>query len=276
MQLPRVMLGGAIIAGRAALRGGAGLVQLAVPEPLAVAALAALESATGHALPVDRDGNLIPSACAGVLDGALDRADAVAVGPALGGGCAVEQVVMRIIVRARAGVVVDADALNALARTPQFDRDIRDSKIVMTPHPGEYARLAVALELTPATAVDPAERGAAADALARRVGCVVVLKGARTIVSDGIQRWSAHAGNAALATGGTGDALAGLCASFIAQFMRGEHSLSLFDCARLGVAVHGLAARRWSARWGEAGLLAQELCEEIPFVLAELRASCAR
>lgn len=271
MQLPKVMLGGAVLAARAALRGGAGLVQLALPEPLTIAGLAALESATGHALPVDDEGNLDPSGCAEVIDRALEGADAVAIGPALGGGFPVEQVVLRTIAHSRAPIVVDADALNALARTPGFDREIGSAPLVLTPHPGEYARLAAALHLSPATISTDEERCLGADALARRLGCVVVLKGSRTAVSDGVHHWSAHAGTAALATGGSGDALAGLCASFLAQFARGPSCRSVFDCARLAVAVHGLAARAWSSKHGDAGLLAGELCEEIPGVLASLR-----
>ena len=271
MQVPRVMLGGAVIAARSALRGGAGLVQLAVPEPLMVSALAALESATGQALPVDGTGELDPSGCAAVLDEASNGASSIVIGPALGGGDAVEQVVIRLVSHSQVPLVVDADALNALARISGFDREIGRAPVIMTPHPGEYARLAAALHLDPPSALDDDTRVAGAQALARRLGCIVVLKGARTVVSDGVREWSAHAGTAALATGGSGDALAGLCASFIAQFSRSPHNLALFDCARLAVAVHGLAARAWSARVGVAGMLASELCEEIPGVMTSLR-----
>lgn len=271
MQLPRVMLGGAVIAARSALRGGAGLVQLAVPEPLIATALAALESATGQALPVDGTGDLDPSGCAAVLDEAAEGASAIVIGPALGGGEAIEQVVIRLVSHAQAPLVVDADALNALSRVRGFDRELGRAPVIMTPHPGEYARLAASLHLDPATALDDETRAAGARALARRLGCIVVLKGARTVVSDGVRNWSAHAGTAALATGGSGDALAGLCGSFIAQFSHAPNNLAIFDCARLAVAVHGLASRAWSARVGDAGMLASELCEEIPGVLASLR-----
>ncbi len=265
------MLGGALIAARSALRAGAGLVQLAVPEPLALAALSALESATGRALPVDTDGHLDPSGCAAVLDEALADAHALAIGPALGGGAAVEQVVVRTLANARMPIVIDADALNALARTAQFDRDIGAAGLILTPHPGEYARLAAALHIEPAAADDDASREMGARSLAQRLGCIAIVKGPRTAVSDGIHTWSARAGTAALATGGAGDALAGIVASFVAQFHARGPGLSLFDCARLGVAVHGLAARRWSGVHGDAGLLASEICEMIPDTLAALR-----
>lgn len=269
--LPRVMLGGPVIAARAALRTGCGLAQLALPEPLVIGALAALESATAHALPVDSHGSLAPSGCAEVLDPILEQCDAVVVGPALGGGDAIDQIVVRLLSHATCPLIIDADALNALARTSDFPRDIRGGEVILTPHPGEYERLARALALDPLLGGDESRRRAAADVLAQRVGCVVVLKGARTIVSDGVHHWSAHAGTPALATGGSGDALAGVIASVVAQFHRPPCAMSLFDCARLGVAIHGLAARAWSSRVGDAGLLACELCEEIPAVLTALR-----
>ncbi|MSQ90254.1 MAG: NAD(P)H-hydrate dehydratase [Phycisphaerales bacterium] len=271
VRLPRVMLGGPVIAARAALRTGCGLAELAVPEPLATAALAALHSATALALPVDDAGSLKPSECAELLDPVLDRVQSVIIGPALGEGFAVEQVVVRLLNHVRTPMIIDADGLNALARLPDFPRDIQDGGVILTPHPGEYRRLAQSLGLDDIDPTDPTRRGDAADALARRVGCVVVLKGDRTVVSDGIHRWSARAGNAALATGGSGDALAGVIGSLAAQFSGRSHHLSLFDCARLGVAIHGLAAQSWRRRAGDAGLLVDELCDEIPAVLAALR-----
>ena len=270
-KLPRVMLGGPVIAARAALRTGCGLAELAVPEPLAASALVALESATAHALPVDSHGALLPCECAELLDPILNRVQSVVLGPALGDGFAIDQIVVRMLSHVRGPLIIDADGLNALSRLTDFPRDIRDASVILTPHPGEYQRLAESLDLDPTAATDEARRGAAAAALAGRIGCVVVLKGARTVVSDGVHQWSARAGNAALATGGTGDALAGIIGSIAAQFVRPPHCMSLFDCARFGVAIHGLAARSWSARLGEAGLLATELCDEIPIVLDDLR-----
>lgn len=271
VKLPRVMLGGPVIAARAALRTGCGLAELAVPEPLAALVLVALESATAHALAVDLQGELLPSLCAELLDPIIARAQSVVLGPALGDGFAVDQIVVRLLSHVQVPLIIDADALNALSRLRHFPLEMRDASVILTPHPGEYQRLAQALDLDPTAAIDEMHRGDAADVLARRIGCVVVLKGARTVVSDGVHRWSAHAGNAALATGGSGDALAGIIGSIAAQFTRAPQRMSLFDCARLGVAIHGLAARAWQARVGDAGLLAQELCDEIPGVLTELR-----
>jgi NAD(P)H-hydrate epimerase len=161
-------------------------------------------------------------------------------------------------------------------------RDVR-AHLVLTPHPGEYQRLAAALGIR-ADAVDPKERPAAASQLAQRLGCVVVLKGERTIVSDGVQTWTNHTGNAALATAGTGDVLTGVIAGLVAQFFRAhlgagsrqvtpqqQGGLSLLDCARLGVHLHGLAADRWARAHGQAGMLATDLLGEIPAAIAEMR-----
>jgi NAD(P)H-hydrate epimerase len=238
----RVMFGGPVLCARAALRSGCGLVDLALPAPLVPGALVALESATAHALPVDASGELDASGCAAVLDPVLSRASALAIGPGLGGGHAVAQLVVRLLAREALPTVVDADAaalgLSALAE-----------------------------------GAASAELHRAAQALAQRVGAVVILKGSQTTVSDGMHAWSIRAGSPALATGGSGDALAGICASLVAQFGPASRarSLSMLDCARWAVIVHGMAALRWSAAHGQAGMLAQELCDSVPEALEEAR-----
>ena len=107
---------------------------------------------------------------------------------------------------------------HALAATPDVQADFRGAA-VLTPHPGEYRRLASSLGLD-TDAVSPEARPAAAEALARRLGCVVTLKGAATIVSDGLQTVVNDTGNAALATAGSGDVLTGVIAGLAAQFFR--------------------------------------------------------
>jgi len=269
----RVMFGGPVLCARAALRAGCGLVDLALPAPLVPGALAALESATAHALPVMGTGELDAPGCASVLDPVLSRATALAIGPGLGGGHAVVQVVVRLLARDTIPTVVDADALNALAATPRFDLDFR-APAILTPHPGEYGRLAAALGLEAlAESPTPVQLHDAATVLAQRLGAIVILKGARTAVSDGLHAWSVRAGSPALATGGSGDTLTGICASILAQFGPASRtrSLSMLDCARWAVIVHGMAALRWSAAHGQAGMLAQELCDSVPEALEEAR-----
>lgn len=280
---PHVMLGGPAFSALAALRAGAGLALLAVPAPLMAAALTIAPSATGLALPVDGEGVIHPSHCAELLDSALPRIACLAIGPGLGVGEAQRQVVIRLVARDDHPMVIDADALNALAQTAELQRDLRASSI-LTPHPGEYHRLAAALGI----AADPiAERSrpAAAAELSRRLGCVTVLKGHHTVVSDGLRTWTCDAGGPALGTAGSGDVLTGVIAAFVAQFHRvrresfsgradggsASDSLSLYDCARLAVEVHARAGDAWSRRHGTAGMLASDLIAEIPDVLASMR-----
>lgn len=263
------MVGGPAFAALGALRAGAGLAVLAVPAPLLAHALVIAPSATGLALPADEHGRLRPSAVAELLDEHLPGCDCVAVGPGFGAGPAQQQVVARLAARAEPPLVIDADALNALACLKDFPREL-GARAVLTPHPGEYRRLAAALDL----GVDPAAPGARAEAasrLAARLGCVVVLKGAATVVSDGIRAWTNTTGNVALATAGTGDVLTGIIAGLVAQSAAGGAGIDLYDCARLGVHLHGAAADRWARTHGSAGMLAGDLLDAVPEVMAAAR-----
>ena len=263
----RVMLGGPAFAALGALRSGCGLAILAVPAPLMADALVVAPSATGLALPVDGKGALRPSAVAALLDEYRPLMDCLAVGPGMGAAEPQQQVLLRLIAQEDLPLVIDADGLNALAAAPDFHRDLR-APSVLTPHPGEYKKLIAALRID-ADPIDPARRPDAAAQLAQRLGCVVVLKGTGTVVSDGLDTWTNRTGNVALATAGTGDVLTGVIAGLVAQF--GSGHVSLFECARLGVYLHGLAADRWACRHGQAGMLATDLLEEIPPTLAAMR-----
>jgi NAD(P)H-hydrate epimerase len=165
-----------------------------------------------------------------------------------------------LVVRCRRPLVLDADALNALADSRHLLAALGPDR-VLTPHPGEMARLTA----QPTSAVQASRREVAA-AAAREWGAVVVLKGARTIVAapDGRLSEDPHE-VAALATGGTGDVLAGLVAGLIAQ------GSDPYTAAVTGVYVHAEAGRRLQARMGPAGVLASELLPELPVVMKELR-----
>ena len=265
---PTTMLGSVVLASLGALRAGAALCIAAAPEPLVPSILAANPSATGLPLAVDGEGHLVPHAVAAAIDEHARRADVFVIGPGLGTGFPEEQVTVRLLSQDDGRpVVVDADALNCLAATPRFDLDLR-APIVLTPHPGEYARLAKALSID-ADPLDPVARPHAAERLAQRLGCVVVLKGHGTVVSDGHRTWTCAHGNDALAVGGSGDVLSGVVAGLLAQF---GPKLGLYDCARLAVEAHAIAGERWAARaGGTAGMLAAELAAEIPGALGTLR-----
>jgi NAD(P)H-hydrate epimerase len=278
----RIMVGGPALAALGALRSGCGLAVLAVPTPIMAAALVIAPTATGLALPVDDEGAIKPSDAAQLLDRFINQFHAMVVGPGLGTGIAAQQVVVRLIAQDQSPLVIDADAINCLASLRDFPRDLR-AQAVLTPHPGEFKRLADALELK-ADPINPGTREAAAQQLASRLGCVVVLKGHQTVISDGVEVFVNETGNVALATGGTGDVLSGIIAGFIAQFFKPalgsgsrrispeqQGGLSLINCARLAAYVHGLAADLWAQTHGNAGMLATDLLTEIPAALHKLR-----
>lgn len=285
------MIGGPALSALAALRSGAGLVRLVMPEPILDIAIGMAPSATGVPLPVDHEGMVVSFKAAVVIDQVMRDASCVAIGPGLGAGEGPRACVMRVIVQDAVPAVIDADALNALAEMPEVQRDFRASAVI-TPHPGEYRRLAAALGVE-GDPVDPARRPLACEMLAQRLGCVVVLKGASSVVSDGHRTWvhtGAGAENSAMATAGTGDVLTGVIAGLVAQhykapIMAGERTmtserlggLSLFDCARLGVVAHAAAGLRWRAESGaSAGLIAEDLVHVLPLALEDMRDPHAR
>ena len=265
---PRHMLGGAMLAARGALRAGAGRAIAAVPAPLAAEALAILPEATVVALPTDASGELIASAAAEAIDGALVEASALVIGPALGRSAAAGQVVLRLASLGEKPIVIDADAIRLFASHPEEARDLRGTA-VFTPHPGEARELADALALD-IDCVERATRPAAALALAQRLGSVVALKGAGTVTSDGLRAWRCDRGNAALATGGSGDVLGGVVAAMFAQFGR-DPTLSPGALAALAVEIHARAGDLWRDMHGDAGALAHEIADLVPDAMHAMR-----
>jgi NAD(P)H-hydrate epimerase len=160
-------------------------------------------------------------------------------------------------------IVLDADALNCLGEAPAGRWGSAARPRVLTPHPGEMARLTGR-----ATAEVQADRLAAARALGAERGAVVVLKGARTVTAEPDGRvWINASGNPGLASGGTGDVLAGVIGGLLAQ------GYPVAEAARLGVFLHGWAADRVAARRGMVGMLASDLIEELPATTAALAAT---
>ncbi|MEM6334646.1 MAG: NAD(P)H-hydrate dehydratase [Planctomycetota bacterium] len=246
------MPGAAAMAARAAFRAGAGLVKVAAPAEVMGAVLMIEPSATGVAL-----GGRGWSGLVEALRGAdRDGRAALAVGPGLGAGA--DEVLPPLVNDGRA-MVLDADGLNALAGSGRRLR--RVGPTVLTPHPGEFGRLARAAGLR-VDLESASGRREAASALAAAHEAVVVLKGAGTVVSDGREAWVNGTGNVAMAAAGSGDVLTGL----IAALMAGGRGA--WDSARLGVYVHGLAGDRWARDHGDRGLLARELADGLPAAFA--------
>jgi NAD(P)H-hydrate epimerase len=245
----RGMTGAIALAGMAALRGGAGLVRLAVPEPCLATVAAAEPSYMTLPLPADPAGR-IAAAAGEALRAAAAAATVVAVGPGLGRSAELDRLVPELYRELSGPLVVDADGLNALADDPDTLAQPGGPRI-LTPHPGEFARLI-------GRRLDAEQRPMAAVALAARCRATVVLKGQHTLITDGRRQAVNTTGNPGMATGGSGDVLTGLIAALWCQ------GLDTFDAARLGVYLHGLAGDLAAAELGEASLIASDLVRWLP------------
>jgi ADP-dependent NAD(P)H-hydrate dehydratase / NAD(P)H-hydrate epimerase len=249
--------GAAHLALTGALRGGAGLVTLAARPEVMPLALAGRPEAMSAAIP---GAGPLGRADLQALLAAAKGVDAVVVGPGIPRGPETGELLCALLQRAGKPAVVDADGLNALAEAPDAIAGL-GVPLVLTPHPGEMARLC-------GTAIDviQGDRIGIAAAKARAWKATVVLKGARTIVADPEAPPAViPTGNAGLATGGTGDVLAGLCGALLAG------GLSAPAAARAGAFVHGRAGDLAARRFGERGLVAGDLGEAIGAVWAEWR-----
>lgn len=244
------MMGAPALCASGALRSGAGLVKIAASATVLPVAITIEPGATGIVLSESVTDNVC----------SIDQADPdnraiLAVGPGMGYSNDAQQLVAALLQDKRT-VVLDADGLNLFAKLEQPRPTPRPS-LVMTPHPGEFTRLAQPLGIT-ASPTEPHERPQAAAQLATALFAVVVLKGSNTVVSDGGRVYINQTGNPALATAGCGDVLTGMIAALIAQGM------APFDAAVLGVHLHGLAADLWAAKHGHSGLTARELAALLP------------
>ena len=244
------MAGSIALAGMAALRSGAGLVQVATPD-VCQATVAAFEpSMMTIALPADAQGRIAGSARQ-VLEQAASEATAVACGPGLGRSGDLVELVGWLYQNVKQPLVVDADGLNALAQQTGLLARPGGPRI-LTPHPGEFCRL-IGRET-----IGAQERESLARELAQRTGAVVVLKGHRTVITDGKDVSLNPTGNPGMATGGTGDVLTGIITALICQ------GLSPYDAARMGAYVHGLAGDLAAAELGEVSMIASDLVEYLP------------
>ena len=252
--------GAALLAAQAAARSGAGLTTLAVPATLQAVLEAQVREAMTAALADTGDG------AAALADGTAASAliaerGAVVCGPGLGQASGTRELIRHVVRQCTAPLVLDADGLNAVAGTRVL-RD-RPGPTVITPHPGEMARLSGG-----DTARVQADRLGAARAFARAERVVVVLKGARTVIASPVGATAiCPTGNPGMASGGTGDVLAGVIGALLAQ------GLAAYDAAALGVFAHGAAGDAVAARQGEVGLLASDLLTELPATLERLQAA---
>jgi ADP-dependent NAD(P)H-hydrate dehydratase / NAD(P)H-hydrate epimerase len=245
--------GAAMLCGRAALRAGAGLTTVASPSPALGRVLAETPELMTEPLPDHDGGWRFANNDAQRLLHLFDGKDSLVFGPGIGVTPATRALCEWLIASSTLPLVVDADGLNCLAGHIGWLKK-RRSPLVLTPHPGEMARL-----LSCSTGHVQENRVDVARRLAADYGITVVLKGARTVVADpgGVVAVN-PTGNPGMASGGMGDALAGMIGSLFAQ------GIQATEAAEVAVFWHGAAADRVASRRGEAGLLASDVIEALP------------
>jgi len=244
------MSGAACLCASGALRAGAGLVTVALPESIQPVVASFEPSYMTIALPCDGDRQLSGEAV-DVVAGLVPEFDAVGIGPGLGQSAVVVSVVKTLIATVQVPLILDADALNVIASLEMSLQ--RMAPTVVTPHPGEFARL------TKRTSADVnSQREELAREYASIHQAIVILKGASTIVSNGADTYVNSTGNSGMATGGSGDVLTGVVTALCGQGMEP------FDAAVASVHCHGLAADLCAEATSERGMIASDLLTWLP------------
>ena len=241
--------GAAYFAAMGALRAGAGLVFLGVPESIYAIEAVKLNEPVVFELP-DADGMLSREAIPEILE-RLPRMDAVLVGCGLGQSEDTLAVVRAVLENARCPVVLDADGINLLAAHKDLLRG-REYPTILTPHEGEFARLG---------GIIGGDRQAAAEKMARDLGCILLLKGHRTCVTDGVHTYINHTGNPGMAVGGSGDVLAGIITALLGQW------IEPLEAAACGAWLHGRAGDLCAEKLGQYAMLPSDMLEVLPRLL---------
>ena len=245
----RGFTGAACLAARGALRSGAGLVFLGVPESIYAIEAIKLDEPVVFPLP-DECGMLSMDAVPEIRE-RLSKVDAVLIGPGLGQSQGTLAVLTTVLREYQGSVVVDADGINLLARHKNLLRG-RTGATILTPHDGEFARLG---------GVIGEDRAVAAMEMAVELGCIVLLKGHRTVITDGKTCYCNHTGNPGMAVGGSGDVLAGIIVSLLGQ------GLQPLEAAACGAWLHGAAGDLCAKELGQYGMLPSDLVEALPRLL---------
>lgn len=238
--------GAAFFAAMGALRSGAGLVFLGVPESIYGIEAVKLNEPVIFPLP-DAGGRLSADAVPEILT-RLPQMDAVLVGPGLGQSEGTLAVVRAVLEKAECPVVVDADGINVLSAHRDLLRG-RKLPTILTPHDGEFARLG---------GVIGEDRMSAAAALAEELGCVALLKGHETCITDGTDGYLNPTGNPGMAVGGSGDVLAGVITALLGA------GLPPLEAAACGAWLHGAAGDRCAAELGQYGMLPTDMLSALP------------
>lgn len=245
----RGFTGAAYLAAMGALRTGAGLVFLGVPESIYAIEAVKLNEPVVFPLP-DADGKLCEAAIPEILR-RLPNMDAVLIGCGLGQSEGTLAVVKAVLEHAECPVVLDADGINVLSLHKDILRG-RRSPTILTPHDGEFARLG---------GVIGDDRMAAARQMAKDLGCIVLLKGHRTCITDGETGYVNHTGNPGMAVGGSGDLLSGIIVSLLGQ------GIAPLEAAAVGAWLHGAAGDLCAETLGQYAMLPTDMLEALPRLL---------
>jgi ADP-dependent NAD(P)H-hydrate dehydratase len=246
------MSGAAALAGRAALRAGAGLVRVAVPKSV-LSIVASIEpSYITIPLAEDGTGRISAKATNTILD-AVSENDCLAFGPGIGTSGALRLILETLLEQEKLRLLIDADGLNNLSAIKDWPAKLK-ANLILTPHLGELKRLWKGLFREQL----PPDRRDQAGKLANRTKTIVVLKGEGTVVTDGQKVYINKTGNPGMATAGSGDVLTGVITALIGQ------GLSNLDAAVLGVHIHGLAGDIAAEKFGHVGLIATDIIDSLP------------
>ncbi len=247
----RGMAGAVALAAAGALRSGAGRVRVACPFEVQPTVAQFEPSYMAYPLKDDGSGHIDFPACKAEVESLVETSTAVAIGPGLGQTAGARALVRWVIESVTLPTVIDADGLNILAgETALLDGLKRP--VVVTPHPKEFSRLTG----DPVDKIQADREGHAAR-FATRENLILVLKGSRTVVTDGKRLYVNSTGNAGMATGGSGDILGGVIAALIGQ------KLAAFEASVLGVYAHGLAGDIAKDQNGEVGMIAGDIVDSL-------------
>jgi len=250
------MIGAAALTSLAALRAGAGLVTIGIPKSLNLTIQKKIANEIMTLPLAETTQQSLSLSAFNQIKKLYKKFDVIAVGPGLGAHTSTQKLVLKIIKSSTVPLIVDADGLNALA-TSVHSLEMAKAAVILTPHPGEMARLT-----RKKTSEIEADRSTTAKAFAKKYKVTVLLKGHRTVVADKTgQIYINKTGNAAMATAGSGDVLTGVIAAFVGQ------GLSAFDAAKYGAYYHGLAGDKAIRTKSKLSLIATDLINSLPIVV---------
>ena len=241
--------GAAALSAMGALRSGAGLVFLGVPESIYAIEAVKLTEAIVFPLP-DCDGKFSTEAIPEILE-RLPKMDAVLIGPGLGQSKGTFEIVKAVLENFEGPVIADADGINALAAHKDILRG-RQAPTILTPHDGEFARLGGCIDT---------DRSASAEAMANELGCIMLLKGHRTVITDGHTTYINGTGNPGMAVGGSGDVLSGIIVSLLGQ------GIAPLEAAACAAWLHGAAGDICAHEIGQYGMLPSDMITVLPRLL---------